>query len=34
MKPMKIAHRIIIGDSRRMKEVADESAHLLVASLP
>jgi len=31
---MKISHRIIIGDSRRMKEVPNESVHLVVTSPP
>jgi len=31
---MKTAHRIIIGDSRRMKEVSNESVHLIITSLP
>jgi len=31
---MKILHKIIIGDSRRMKEVAEESAHLIITSPP
>ncbi len=31
---MKILHKIIIGDSRRMKEVADESVHLIITSPP
>lgn len=30
----KTHHKIIIGDSRRMKEVADESVHLVVTSPP
>ncbi len=31
---MKILHKIIIGDSRIMKEVADESVHLIITSPP
>jgi len=31
---MKTWHRIIIGDSRRMREVPDESVHLIVTSPP
>ncbi len=31
---MKTHHRIIIGDSRRMSELEDESAHLVVTSPP
>lgn len=31
---MKTAHRIIIGDSRWMKEVPDESVHLIITSPP
>ena len=31
---MKTYHRVIIGDSRVMKEVADESVHLVVTSPP
>jgi len=31
---MKTTHKIIIGDSRRMKEVPDESVHLVVTSPP
>lgn len=31
---MKTAHKIIIGDSRYMKEVADESVHLVITSPP
>ncbi len=31
---MKILHKIIIGDSRGMKEVADESVHLIITSPP
>ena len=31
---MKITHKIIIGDSRCMKEVADESIHLIITSPP
>lgn len=31
---MKTYHRIIIGDSRWMKEVSDESVHLLITSPP
>ncbi|HUU26893.1 MAG TPA: DNA methyltransferase [archaeon] len=31
---MKNIHKIIIGDSRRMKEVPDESVHLVVTSPP
>ena len=31
---MKIHHEIIIGDSRWMKEVSDESVHLIVTSPP
>lgn len=34
MKDMKTHHIIIIGDSRGMKEVADESVHLIVTSPP
>ena len=31
---MKTTHKIIIGDSRRMKEVPDESVHLIITSPP
>ncbi len=31
---MKTWHKIIIGDSRRMKEILDESVHLVVTSPP
>ncbi|HPW24772.1 MAG TPA: site-specific DNA-methyltransferase, partial [Candidatus Syntrophosphaera thermopropionivorans] len=31
---MKTSHKIIIGDSRRMKELNDESVHLIVTSPP
>ena len=31
---MKTQHKIIIGDSRRMKEVKDESVHLIITSPP
>lgn len=31
---MKTSHRIIIGDARRMGEIADESAHLIITSPP
>ena len=31
---MKPRHKIIIGDSRRMKEVPDESVHLIITSPP
>ncbi len=31
---MKTSHRIVIGDSRCMKEVADESVHLIITSPP
>jgi len=31
---MKTWHKIIIGDSRRMKEVLDESVHLIITSPP
>ncbi|HIE29083.1 TPA: site-specific DNA-methyltransferase, partial [Candidatus Poribacteria bacterium] len=31
---MKTWHKIIIGDSRRMKEVPDESIHLIITSPP
>lgn len=31
---MRTTHRIIIGDSRWMKEVTDESVHLIVTSPP
>lgn len=31
---MKTSHRIIIGDSRQMKEVPDESVHLIITSPP
>lgn len=31
---MKTTHKIIIGDSRQMEEVADESVHLVVTSPP
>lgn len=31
---MKTTHKIIIGDSRWMKEVTDESAHLIITSPP
>lgn len=31
---MKTSHRIILGDSRSMREVPDESAHLVVTSPP
>jgi len=31
---MKISHRIVIGDSRQMKEISDESVHLVITSPP
>jgi len=31
---MKTLHKIIIGDSRQMKEVSDESVHLIITSPP
>jgi site-specific DNA-methyltransferase (adenine-specific) len=31
---MKTWHKIIISDSRRMKEVPDESVHLIITSPP
>ncbi len=31
---MKTSHKIIIGDSRRMKEISDESVHLVITSPP
>ena len=31
---MKTQHKIIIGDSRQMKEVPDESVHLIITSPP
>jgi len=31
---MKTSHKIIVGDSRRMKEVPDESVHLIITSPP
>jgi len=31
---MKTLHEIIIGDSRKMKEVSDESVHLIITSPP
>jgi site-specific DNA-methyltransferase (adenine-specific) len=31
---MKTIHRIIIGDSRRMKEISDQTVHLVVTSPP
>jgi site-specific DNA-methyltransferase (adenine-specific) len=31
---MKTSHKIIIGDSRWMKEVLDESVHLIINSPP
>lgn len=31
---MKTTHKIIIGDSRCMKEVPDESVHLVITSPP
>jgi len=31
---MKTTHKIIIGDSRRMREVKDESVHLIITSPP
>lgn len=31
---MKTHHKIIIGDARGMKEVADESVHLVITSPP
>jgi len=31
---MKTSHRIIIGDSRQMREVPDESVHLIITSPP
>lgn len=30
---MKTFHKIIIGDSRQMKEVPNESVHLIITSL-
>lgn len=34
MKDMKTTHRIIIGDSKKMDSIDDESAHLIVTSPP
>lgn len=34
LREMKTVHRIIIGDSRRMKKVEDESVHLMITSPP
>ena len=31
---IKTSHMVIIGDSRRMSETADESVHLIVTSPP
>jgi DNA modification methylase len=31
---MKTKHKIIIGDSRKMMEIPDESIHLIVTSPP
>ena len=31
---MKTNHKIIIGDSRWMKEILDKSVHLVITSLP
>lgn len=31
---MKTHHRLIIGDSRAMKEITDESVHLIITSPP
>jgi site-specific DNA-methyltransferase (adenine-specific) len=31
---MKTLHKIIVGDSRQMKEVIDESIHLVITSPP
>ena len=31
---MKTTHKIVIGDSRRMEEVPNESVHLVVTSPP
>lgn len=31
---MKTHHKIIIGDSRSMKEIPDESVHLVITSPP
>jgi len=31
---MRTQHKIIIGDSRQMKEVKDESVHLIITSSP
>ncbi len=31
---MEIHHRVMLGDSRKMDEVADESVHLVVTSPP
>jgi site-specific DNA-methyltransferase (adenine-specific) len=31
---MKTNHKIIIGDSRWMKEISDESIHLVITSPP
>jgi len=33
-RDMKTHHKIIIGDSRWMKEVPDESVHLIITSPP
>ena len=34
MTELKTAHRIIIGDSRKMDSIEDESIHLIVTSPP
>jgi site-specific DNA-methyltransferase (adenine-specific) len=31
---MKTLHKIIIGDSRQIKDVSDESVHLIITSPP
>lgn len=31
---MKTSHRLIVGDSRCMKEIQDESVHLMITSPP
>ncbi|RZN13503.1 MAG: site-specific DNA-methyltransferase, partial [Methanosarcinales archaeon] len=31
---MKTLHKLIIGDSRQMKDVSDESIHLIITSPP
>jgi site-specific DNA-methyltransferase (cytosine-N4-specific) len=34
LREIKTTHRIIIGDSRRMEEIEDESVHLMITSPP